>query len=102
MRGNLFIDAKFWTSPGFSCYAGAPTTCSMSEVSGTLTVESRSSSGAEVADQCAELGVMGQETMAIGGKRGRRGKKKKEKGEEERKVANFTGERRNTNLLRGN
>ncbi len=49
MRGNLFIDAKFWTSPGFSCYAGAPTTCSMSEVSGTLTVESRSSSGAEVA-----------------------------------------------------
>jgi hypothetical protein len=45
---DLFIDAIFSASPVVSCYAGAPTTCGMSSISGTLTVESRSASGAEV------------------------------------------------------
>ena len=49
--------------------------------------ENAPSSGAEVADQCAELGVMGQEDMAIGGKRGRRGKKKNEQDEDDQAFA---------------
>jgi hypothetical protein len=45
---NLYIDAIFSASSVVSCYAGAPTTCDMTSISGTLTVESRSASGAEV------------------------------------------------------
>jgi segregation and condensation protein A len=37
--------------------------------------ENAPTSGAETVDQCADLGVMGQENMATGGKHSRRGKK---------------------------
>ena len=63
--------------------------------------ENAPSSGAEVADQCAdqcaELGVMGQENMAIGGKRGRRGKKKNEQ-EEDGQVFDAEAESRGARL----